>query len=150
MNINNSRYMDSIGAKGFDKNTFLNNWYLKSWNKFYSKHKKEMLDYCSYRFEMYNNISSYEEWKSIQKQIEKQDPTNIYKFEYMLTQIPFRIECWLCCGFKFHYDKDIKQWEPIENYHMINKLSRYETWKNVHITWWDKLRFKWITGYNFE
>ena len=149
MNINNSRYMDSVGAKGFDKNTFLNNWYRKNWKRFYSKHEKEMHDYHLYWYEKYNSIP-YDEWVTIQKQVEKRNPINIYKFEYMITQIPFNIETWLCGGFKLHYDRDLKQWESIENYHMINKLSRYETWKNVHITWWDKLRFKWITGYKFE
>lgn len=22
--------------------------------------------------------------------------------------------------------------------------------RDAHITWWDKLRFKWITGYKYE
>lgn len=33
---------------------------------------------------------------------------------------------------------------------MLSKLCRYETWDDVKITWWDKIRFWLITGYKFE
>lgn len=149
MNINYSRYVNSIGAGGIRKNTFLNKWYRKSWDKFYHKYEKDIKAYSEYWCEMYDKLP-YDEWNKIRNKIEKNNPSNIHKVEFFFTQLPFKFECWLCSGFKLRYDKDIKQWTWLENYHMIDKLCRYETWKNVHINFWDKIRFKLITGYAFE
>lgn len=35
---------------------------------------------------------------------------------------------------------------------MMTKLCRYGSpmWPEYKFTWWDKLRFKWITGYEYE
>lgn len=38
MNINYSRYMDSVGVGGMRKNTFLNNWSRKAYGVFYQKY----------------------------------------------------------------------------------------------------------------
>ena len=68
-----------------------------------------------------------------------------HKFLWYLVRIPFLIECWLCCGWKLHYNKELCCWE-YGNYHMMSKLCCHD----ARITWWDKLRFKWITGYKYE
>lgn len=147
MNINSERYMKSI--TDVNKNTFLNRWHKKKWDTFYHKYQKEFIEYNKYWCEMYDKCS-YNEWDKIRNEVEKQNPTNIHKIEYFFVQIPAKLEGWLCCGFKLRYDKNIKQWTWIENYHMMDKVCRYETWKNVHINLWDKIRFKLITGYDFE
>ena len=62
--------------------------------------------------------------------------------------LPEEIHTWLCCGWKI-YDKELKSWEINDKAHMLSKLCRYETWDDVKITWWDKIRFWLITGYRF-
>ena len=71
---------------------------------------------------------------------------NISKFFIML---PVNFLTWLCCGWKI-YDKKSKNWTINNKTHLHTKLCRYQTWDDVKITWWDKVRFWMITGYRFE
>lgn len=88
-------------------------------------------------------------YKDIEK---KYSPLKCHKFAWWIVQIPFRIESWLCCGWKLHYDKEMHHWTCIDRYHMVSKLCRcgHPWWPDYKFTWWDKLRFKWITGYEYE
>lgn len=132
MNINSSRYYDNVNK--FGKNTFLGKWQRKAWHSFHSKHENE---FDEWREQLIANGSA-------------KTPMEAHPIEYFFVKIPQKIETWLCCGFFWKYDKDMKKFTWFDNYHMVSKLSRYETWENVKITWWDKIRFKLITGYDFE
>jgi hypothetical protein len=157
--INYSRYVDSIGLSGWDKKTFLNQWYRKGLNWFN--------DYFKTDWELYGAISGLyysqevdkgrhgmdvvgdEKYKNIEK---KYCPIERHRIVWWFINIPHKIEMWLCCGWKLHYDKEIHQWTYIDKYHMMSKLCRYghPWWPDYKFTWWDKLRFKWITGYEYE
>ena len=62
----------------------------------------------------------------------------------------------ICKGWKLKYvpSDGISKgyWTHIDRYHMMTKLCRYGSpmWPEYKFTWWDKLRFKWITGYKYE
>jgi hypothetical protein len=144
MNINCKRYFETIN--GTEK-TFLKKWHKKTFEKFYNNHKEEFELHHKTWLENYDKLS-YDEFTKEEK---KTDPTENHKIEYFFTQIPVKIERWLIMGFLYVKDKTVlggKTWN--DNYHLLSKLCRYEDWTDVKITWWDKIRFKLVTGYNFE
>jgi hypothetical protein len=151
--INYHRYCDSIAFKAYkNKNTFLNNWHRSNVEKFNQRFKNEWDNYHNLAHTYYTNeeaagryaidIFGDKEYKDIQKHY---CPMYTHKFLWFLVRIPFLIEGWLCCGWKLHYNKETRHWEYGE-YHMMSKLCC----RDARITWWDKLRFKWITGYKWE
>ncbi len=151
-NINYYRYCDSLSIKGHDKKTFLNQWYRRGVKWFNERYEKEWENYYSLGQAYYNSqenqgrdmisIITDERYKFIQ---EHYIPFRRHKIIWTLVRVPFLIESWLCCGWKLHYNKEFRCWEYGE-YHMMSKLCHH----NARITWWDKLRFKWITGYKWE
>lgn len=149
MNQNYSRYFDSIGVAGLNKNTFLNKWHKNQFGMFYKKYAEEFQQYNQIWCDAYDT-NSYDEFTKKETALKIYNPQYTHRLEYLLASLPKAIEHWLCCGFEWRYDKQLKHWTWFQKYHMMTKLCRYETWKNVKITWWDKLRFKWITGYDFE
>lgn len=151
-NINYRRYCDSITfPDGCDKKTFLNQWYRRGAEWFIEHYKKELDDYYAASQRYYDDeeakgrygedIACDEEYKNIKARL---DPFERHKFVWTLVKIPSLIKSWLCCGWK-RYNKESRNWEYGE-YHMMSKLCC----RNARITWWDKLRFKWITGYEYE
>ena len=138
MDINLQRYCDSIGIHEFKtKKTFLKRWFWWGFNKFYKIYKQEFDDY-----------------KQLKK---KYDPAKRHKVMYfLLVRIPQNIQSWLCCGWKLKYVRSDGihkgYWTWIDRYHMMTKLCRYRhpMWPEYKFTWWDKLRFKWITGHKYE
>ena len=151
-NINYHRYCDSISLKGHDKKTFLNQWYRRGVKWFNERYEKEWENYYSLSQAYYNSqenqgrdmisIVTDEKYKFIQ---EHYIPFRRHKIIWTLVKVPSLIESWLCCGWKLHYNKEHRCWEYGE-YHMMSKLCHHD----ARITWWDKLRFKWITGYKWE
>ena len=151
-NINYHRYCDSITLTGYGKNTFLNKWYRSNVKKFNQHFKDEWDNYYNLSHIYYADeeatgrygvdIVGDKEYKYIEKHY---SPIYTHKFLWYLVRIPFLIECWLCCGWKLHYNRESQHWEYGE-YHMMSKLCH----RDARITWWDKLRFKWITGYEYE
>lgn len=151
--INFYRYCNAITLPGYDKNTFLNKWYRSNIKKFNQYFKKEWDNYHTLSRDYYNNEEAAGRYgidivgDKVYKDIEKHySPMYTHKFLWYLTRIPFLIESWLCCGWRLHYNKESRHWEHVHNYHMMSKLCH----RDAHITWWDKLRFKWITGYKWE
>ena len=163
MDINSERYFNSIGI---DRNpeTFLNKWRKWGFHKFFEIYKKEYDDYhllTSYYYEKETakgihpmDVVSSDDYKHIEKNF---DPVNKHKIMYfLLVLIPQGIHGWLCCGWKLTYvpPNGICKgyWTWIDRYHMMTKLCRYGSpmWPEYKFTWWDKLRFKWITGYKYE
>lgn len=157
--INYYRYMDSISVAGWNKKTFLNQWHRKWAEKFNNRFKSEWelyhaLSNLYYRQEVDKgrhgmDVVGDKAYKDIEK---KYSPFNRHKFANWLVNIPFKIECWLCCGWKLYYDRETRVWTNIDRYHMVSKLCRcgHPNWPDYKFTWWDKLRFKWITGYEYE
>ena len=151
-NINYHRYCDSITLTGYGKKTFLNKWYRSNVKKFNQRFKKEWDNYHSLAHIYFADeeatgryvvdIVGDKEYTHIEKHY---SPIYTHNFLWYLVNIPFLIESWLCCGWKLHYNKEHHCWE-YGKYHMISKLCH----RNARITWWDKLRFKWITGYKYE
>lgn len=151
-NINYHRYCDSITLTGHNKNTFLNQWYRRGMKWFNKRYEKEWENYNSFIQAYYEvqeakgrsgiDIVADKEYKFIDRHY---NPLKCHKFIWALVKIPRNIESWLCCGWKLHYNKEYHYWEYGE-YHMMSKLCH----RDAHITWWDKLRFKWITGYEYE
>ena len=151
-NINYHRYFDSITLTGYGKNTFLNKWYHNNVKKFNQRFKKEWDNYHNLSSSYYADeeatgrygidIVGDKEYKYIEKHY---SPMYTHKFLWYLVRIPRNIESWLCCGWKLHYDKESRRWE-YGNYHMMSKLCH----RDARITWWDRLRFKWITGHKYE
>jgi len=121
----------------------------KFFNKFYKKFEKEFVEYNKKYVHVYESNLSFDEMNKQLEDLEKEQPTKVHKFYFFPANLCSNINSWLCCGFKW-YDKKkhCKTWN--DNYHMMSKLCRYETWDTVHITWWDKIRFKLTTGYKFE
>lgn len=152
-NINYHRYCDSIALSGYDKNTFLNKWYRHGVEWFNKRYKKEWDIYHAISQTYYHDeeakgrygvdIVGDKKYKNIELHF---IPFKRHKFIWALVKMPFLIECWLCSGWKLHYNKELRHWEHDYNYHMMSKLCC----RDAHITWWDKLRFKWITGYEYE
>lgn len=151
-NINYHRYCNSIGIEGHDKKTFLNQWYLRGVKWFNERYEKEWENYYSLGQAYYNSqenqgrdmisIVTDEKYKFIQ---EHYIPFRRHKIIWTLVKVPSLIESWLCCGWKLHYNKEFRCWE-YGKYHMMSKLCHCD----ARITWWDRLRFKWITGYEYE
>lgn len=50
-----------------------------------------------------------------------------------------KIHHFLCCGFK-----------NTDKYNLHTKLCRYMSWEDVTMNWWDKIRYRIVTGYKFE
>lgn len=171
MNINYSRYMDTVSIRGYDRKTFLNKWRKKWIDYFWKIFKKEadfwrgyLNAYCDLELAKGRDFMNIVEDAEYNRINTTYDPMKCHKFIWWIVNIPFHIECWLCCGWKLHYEKYDKDlvyrnkkgkrvygyWTYIDKYHMISKLCRYESWPDYKMTWWDKLRFKWITGYKFE
>lgn len=152
-NINYHRYCDSITLSGYNKNTFLNKWYRNNVKKFNQRFQKEWDNYHNLARIYFTNeeaagrygfdIVGDKEYKDIEKHY---SPMHTHKFLWYLVKIPFLIEGWLCCGWKLYYNKESRHWEYNYDYHMMSKLCC----RDARITWWDKLRFKWITGYEYE
>ena len=88
---------------------------------------------------------SYQEYQKVRK---NNDPLLSHPISRFFIMLPQEIQTWLCCGWKM-YDKESKSWVLNDKVHMLSKLCRYETWDDVKITWWDKIRFWLITGYKF-
>ena len=164
MDINLERYHKAIGVEGRKRETFLNKWYLWGWNKFRNIYKEEfdqhqLLSSCYYRNEIDKGIDGLdivasEDFRSFDKKLH---PMYRHKIMYyLLVKIPSNIHSWLCCGWKLKYvpsDGICKAyWTWFDRYHMMTKLCRYGSpmWPEYKFTWWDKLRFKWITGYKYE
>ena len=151
-NINYHRYCDSITLTGYDKRTFLNKWYRRGMKWFNKHYEKEWENYNSLGQAYYESqeakgrdgidIVADKEYRFIDQHY---NPLKCHKFIWGLVKIPRYIEHWLCCGWKLHYNKEYRWWE-YGKYHMMSKLCC----RDAHITWWDKLRFKWITGYRYE
>ena len=157
--INYYRYCDSIGVSGWNKKTFLNQWYRKWMGKFNDHFKED--------WERYNTLSSIYYQREVDKgrhgmdvvgdtaykNIEKiYSPIKRHKLAWWFVEVPHNIEHWLCCGWKLCYDREMHMWTYFDKYHMISKLCRcgHPWWQGYKFTWWDKLRFKWITGYEYE
>ena len=163
MDINCSRYFDSIGVSRYNKDTFLNHWERKWKDWFFEHYRKEAnisqaLTFAYHEKETAKgrhgmDVVADDEYKRIE---ESSNPIKVHKFIWWIVNIPFRIKCWLCCGWKLKYvpsDGICKgYWTYIDRYHMMSKLCRYGSpmWSEYKFTWWDKLRFKWITGYKYE
>ena len=100
------------------------------------------------------DVETYNEYCTLIE--ETWNPIKRHKILWWIANIPFYIECWLCCGWKLKYvpaDGICKgYWTWIDSYHMLSKLCRVGSpmWPEYKFTWWDKLRFKWITGYKYE
>lgn len=157
MDINYSRYCDSVGCiQSYNKNTFLNKWHKKWTHKFFERFNDEA-ERCDVLQSLYyeKEIAKGRHGMDVVGDAKYKDidtlynPVKTHKILWWITNIPMHIELWLCCGWKIHYDKEMRQWTYIETYHMINKLCRYGYWPEYKFTWWDKLRFKWITGYDY-
>ena len=163
MNINLERYFQSIGIDRTQE-TFLNKWSKFGFHKFYEIYKREYDDYQLLTITYYQketakgihgmDVVASDDYKQLEK---KFDPVNKHKFMYfLLVKIPRGVKSWLCCGWKLKYvpsDGVCKgYWTWIDRYHMTSKLCRYGSpmWPEYKFTWWDKLRFKWITGYEYE
>lgn len=163
MDINTERYFDSIGVDK-DPKTFLNKWYKWGIHKFFEAYKNEYDDYyllTSYYYDRETargihpiDVVASDSYKTIKK---KFDPVNTHNIMYfLLVKIPRGIVDWLCCGWKLKYVPSNGvckgHWTWIDRYHMVTKLCRYGSpmWPEYKFTWWDKLRFKWITGYKYE
>ena len=162
-NINLERYYDAIGIRGWNKKTFLNKSSRKMRDCFWKMFAEEKEFHCDYlnayckfeeskgRYRM--DIVRDDEYKRID---ETWNPIKRHKILWWIANIPFNIECWLCCGWKLKYvpaDGICKgYWTWIDSYHMLSKLCRVGSpmWPEYKFTWWDKLRFKWITGYKYE
>lgn len=105
MDINCSRYFDSIGVSRYNKDTFLNHWERKWKDWFFEHYRKEAnisqaLTFAYYEKETAKgrhgmDVVSDDEYKKIE---ESSDPIKVHKFIWWIVNIPFRIECWLCCG----------------------------------------------------
>lgn len=164
MDINLKRYFDSCGVSGMNKETFLNKWYRRGFQKFHNLYEKEFQTYSDLTSAYYDehiakgmhvmDVVSSDGYKKLEKIY---NPVNRHKVMYFfLAEMPIYIECWLCCGWKLKYvpsDGFRKgYWTWIDRYHMMSKLCRYGSpmWPDYKFTWWDKLRFKWITGYKYE
>lgn len=164
MDINLDRYHNSIGVSRRENKTFLNKWHMWGWNKFCDIYRKEFDDYhllTSYYYEKETakgihgmDVVTSDGYKNIDN---KFDPLKKHKIVYfLLAGIPQNIHFWLCCGWKLKYvpSDGIRKghWEYFDRYHMMSKLCRYghPMWPEYRFTWWDKLRFKWITGYKYE
>jgi hypothetical protein len=65
-------------------------------------------------------------------------------FGRRIYRIREKFRCFVICGLTHHGTK------LNDKYHLFSKLCRYETWDDVKINRWDKIRFKYITGYKFE
>lgn len=151
-NINYHRYCDSISFSGYNKNTFLNKWYRNNVKKFNQRFKNEWDNYHNLPHIYYADeeakgrygidIVGDKEYKYIEKHY---SPMHTHRLLWYLVKIPFLIESWLCCGWKLCYSKELPHW-GYGKYHMMSKLCC----RDARITWWDKLRFKWITGYKWE
>jgi hypothetical protein len=97
------------------------------------------------------NIERYYESISIQGFIKRYKNIPRNKIGKIVISLNEKIICWLIFGFKYIKDERIKghkTWN--DNYHLLSKLCRYESWDNVKINLWDKIRFKIVTGYKFE
>ena len=157
--INYKRYCDAITTFVWNKNTFLNKWYRKGLDKFNARYKADWELYNALSGQYYRqevdkgrhgmDVVGDAEYKNIEK---KYCPIYSHKFANWFVDIPFRIECWLCTGWKLYYDREMRHWTWIDRYHMMSKLCRcgHLSWPDYKFTWWDKLRFKWITGYEYE
>lgn len=145
-NINLQRYHDSIGHAG---KSLFNKWYRNKFEKFYRKHENEYnikneIVSDAYRLYMDGGMSK-EEYTKVRK---NNDPLLSHPISRFFIMLPEEIHTWICCGWKT-YNKESKSWELNDKVHMLSKLCRYETWDDVKITWWDKIRFWLITGFRF-
>lgn len=165
MDINLQRYCDSIGIRDFKtKKTFLKRWFWRGFNTFYKIYKQEFDDYELISSDYYKketakgihgmDVVASDDYEQLKK---KYDPVKRHKVMYfMLVRIPQNIQSWLCCGWKLKYVRPDGihkgYWTWIDRYHMMTKLCRYGSpmWPEYKFTWWDKLRFKWITGYKYK
>ena len=147
-NVNLHRYNNAI-SRG-SETSFFNRWYHNNFNKFYKKHEKEYKSSSVIVFNAYEEYTrgkmTHERYQEIRK---LNDPLNIRPVSRFFIMLPEYILTWLCCGWK-KYDRKSKSWVVNDDVHMMSKLCRYETWDDVKITWWDKIRFFLITGHRFE
>lgn len=145
-NINLQRYYDSIGHSG---KSFFNKWYRRNFEKFYKKHESEYNTKNEVVLEAYRSYMdggmNYQKYQKVRK---NNDPLLSHPISRFFIMLPQEIQSWLCCGWKM-YDKESKSWELNDKVHMLSKLCKYETWDDVKITLWDKIRFWLITGYKF-
>jgi hypothetical protein len=157
--VNYYRYMDSISAAGWNKKTFLNQWHRK-WADKFNEHFKADWELYQHMTGLYYkqetgkgrhgmDVVGDAEYANIEK---KYNPLKCHKFAWWIVCIPSNIEHWLCCGWKLHYDREMKRWTHVDRYHMVSKLCRcgHPWWPDYKFTWWEKLRFKRITGYEYE
>lgn len=97
------------------------------------------------------NIQRYWDATGIDGFIKRLNKFPKNKFGRLLFNYNEKIHSFLIAGFSYIKDDRVKggrTWN--DNYHLFSKLCRYETWGDVKITWWDKIRYKIITGYKFE
>ena len=149
-NINLKRYHNAIRLSNLSETSFFNKWYFNNYKKFMKRHEKE---YDAAREIIFNAYEKYERGEiSLEKYSEmreRNEPINARPVSKFFIMLPEYILTWLCCGWK-KYDRKSKSWVVNDSVHMTSKLNRYETWDNVKITWWDKIRFFLITGHRFE
>ena len=135
-NINLVRYYDATGHS--EKASFYNKLYRHNMKKFMRKHDEEYKEKNKIVFEAHEAYEedkiSLDEFYDIMKQ---NQPLNLHPISKFFVMLPSRFLTWLCCGNN-------------EEHHLHTKLCRYQTWDDVKITWWDKVRFWMITGYRFE
>lgn len=97
------------------------------------------------------NINLQRYWDSTDKFYLKKSKYTKNKLGQLRFYLERKLRSWLICGFLYVKDKRvIGGWTWNDNYHLFSKLCRYKTWESVKITWWDKIRFKIVTGYKFE
>jgi hypothetical protein len=97
------------------------------------------------------NLKRYWNSTSIEEFVKRSRKFPKGKVGTRLFRLNVKFRSWLICGFHYIKNENVKggrTWN--DNYHLLSKLYRYESWNNVKITWWDKIRFKIITGYKFE
>lgn len=149
-NVNLDAYWEAISIQNKNPN-ILKRWHSKSFRKFAKKYEKQFEIHRDLWLYTYDNNSLFDGRSEKLNKIDKEfHPKNLHKIQYFFVDIPLKIHSWIICGFKLkRYDKEHKNKVSKENYHLLDKLCRYETWPDVKITLWDKIRFKIITGKKF-
>ena len=151
-NINLDRYHESLNIMERDKcQSKLQNSAHASLRRFIEKYENEYLKNSKVWLAVYESDVPYNERSKMLRLVERSySPQYLRPVEYFFANLGNAFVHWLICGPNWHYDKMSKHWGWIDGYHLLTKLCRYETWKDVRINAWDRLRFRLVTGYKFE